>query len=164
MAQLVQAVFRGIDTKMRKKAVVVFCALSLLSSTGCVTFTIEPRPEPEQLIVTFVLCKRILPDGELLAPADITTDFTMEDPDVLCFVELKNVGKPMTLKWKWYSPDGTLIKETTDVPVNENEAYLEAVTAYDRLDMLSEESFKGYWVVVILVNGELAGRRTFTIH
>jgi hypothetical protein len=164
MAKLVQTVFCGIDTKMIKKAVVFFCALNLLSGTGCVTFKIEPRPEPEQLIVTFVLCKRILPDGELLAPADIASEFTIEDPDVLCFVELKNVERPMTLKWKWYSPDGILFKETTDVPVNENEAYLEAVTAYDRLDILPEESFKGHWVVVILVNRELAGRRAFTIH
>jgi hypothetical protein len=148
---------------MIKQAVVIYCALGLLVASGCVTFRIEPRPEPEQLIVTFVLCERVLPEGELLAPADITTEFTLEDQDVLCFVELKNVGRPMALKWKWYFPDGTLFKETISVPVNENEAYLEAVTAYDRLNIQSEESFKGHWVVVILVNGELAGRRTFNI-
>jgi hypothetical protein len=148
---------------MIKKAVAIFCATSFLAGVGCVTFKIEPRPEPEQLIETLVLCKRILPEGELLAPVDITTDFVLEDPEVLCFVELKNVGRFMRLKWKWYAPDGRLFKETADVPVNENEAYLEAVTAYDKLDIQQEEGFKGRWIVVILVNGELAGRRTFFV-
>jgi hypothetical protein len=163
MAKLVQTVFCGIDTEMIKKAVVIFSVASFLAGGGCVSFKIEPRPEPEQLVETLVLCKRVLPDGELLAPADITTEFVMDDPDVLCFVELKNVGRAMTLKWKWYAPDGSLFKETADVSVNKNESYLEAVTAYDGLDMQQEESFKGHWVVVILVNGELAGRRTFIV-
>ena len=163
MAKLVQTVFRGIDTEMINKAVVIFSVTSFLAGGGCVSFKIEPRPEPEQLVETLVLCKRVLPDGELLAPADITTDFVLDDPDVLCFVELKNVGRTMTLKWKWYAPDGMLFKETADVPVNESEVYLEVVTAYDRLDIQQEESFEGHWVVVILVNGELAGRRTFIV-
>lgn len=148
---------------MIKKAAIIFCVASFLAGAGCISFKIEPLPEPEQLVETLVLCKRVIPDGELLAPADITTDFVMDDPVVLCFVALKNVGQAMTLKWKWYAPDGTLFKETVDVPVNESEAYLEAVTAYDRLDTQQEESFGGRWMVVILVNGELAGRRTFIV-
>jgi hypothetical protein len=148
---------------MIKKTAVIFCVASFLAGAGCISFKIEPRPEPEQLVETLVLCKRVIPDGELLAPVDITTDFVMDDPEVLCFVALKNVGQAMSLKWKWYAPDGMLFKETIDVPVNENEAYLEAVTAYDRLDMQQEESFEGGWVVVVLINGELAGRRTFII-
>ena len=130
---------------------------------GCVSFKIEPLPDPEQIVENFVLCKIVLPDGELLAPADITADFVQDDPGVLCFVELKNVGRTMTLKWKWYGPDGMSFKETVDVPVNENEVYLETVTAYDRLEIPKGESLQGRWVVVILVNGKLAGRRTFNI-
>jgi len=148
---------------MIKKAVVVFCVTSFLTGAGCVSLRIEPRPEPEQLVETLVLCKRVLPGGELLAPVDITTDFVLDDPDVLCFVKIKNVGQTITLKWKWYAPDGMLFKETADVPVNEIETYLEAVTAYDGLDIEQEESFEGRWAVVILVNGELVGRRTFTV-
>jgi hypothetical protein len=149
---------------MIKKTIAIFCATSFLAGAGCLTLKIEPRPEPEQLIEALVLCKRVLPDGELLAPADITTDFVEQNPDVLCFVKLKNVGRIMTLKWKWYAPHGRLFKETADVLVNENEAYLEAVTAYDRLDIQQEAGFKGRWIVVILVNGELAGRRFFFVH
>jgi hypothetical protein len=163
VAELVQTVFRGIDAEMIKKAVVISCFVSYLLVGGCISFKIAPRPEPEQLVETLVLCKRVLPDGELLAPADVTTDFVLENSDVHCFVEIKNVGQIMTLKWKWYAPDETLFKETVDVLVNENEAYLEAVTAYDKLDILQEEGFKGLWVVVILINGELAGRRTFNV-
>ena len=148
---------------MRKKAVAVFTLTTFLFMGGCVSFKIEPLPDPEQIVENFVLCKRVLPDGELLAPADITADFVQDDPGVLCFVELKNVGRTMTLKWKWYGPDGMSFKETVDVPVNENEVYLETVTAYDRLEIPKGESFQGRWVVVILVNGKLAGRRTFNI-
>ncbi|MGD8537611.1 MAG: hypothetical protein PVI66_02710 [Candidatus Aminicenantes bacterium] len=148
---------------MKKKAVGIFYAAIILFAGGCVSFKIEPLPEPEQLVETFALCKRVLPDGELLAPVDITTDFVLEDPGVFCFVELKNVGESMTLQWKWYSPDGKLFKETDAVPVNTSQVYLETVTAYDRLDIPREESLKGGWVVVIVVSGRLAGRRTFNI-
>ncbi|MGD9344713.1 MAG: hypothetical protein PVH84_02545 [Candidatus Aminicenantes bacterium] len=148
---------------MIKKTVAIFCAVSFLGGGGCISFRIEPLPEPEQLVESFVLCKSVIPDGELLAPEETATNFNGSDPHVICFVGLTNVGRKMTLKWKWYSPDGKLYKETVEVPVNENDVYLEAVTAYDRLDIQQEESYKGRWLVVILVNGELAGRRTFTI-
>jgi len=148
---------------MIKKIAVIFCVVFFLSGGGCISFRIEPRPEPEHLVETFVLCKKVVPNGELLAPEGTTTDFDGNDPQVLCFVGLKNVGQKMTLKWKWYSPAGILFKETVDVSVNTTEVYLEAVTAYDRLDMRQEGIYEGRWVVVILVNEELAGRRTFTI-
>ena len=142
---------------------VVFYMGIILFLGGCISFKIEPQPEPEQLVEAFLLCKQVLPDGELLAPSDITTDFVLDDPGVFCFVKLKNVGRAMTLQWKWYGPDGTLYKETAGVPVNTNEAYLETVTAYDKLDVQTEKSFEGRWVVVILVSGRLAGRRTFNV-
>lgn len=148
---------------MIRKVIVIFCVASFFTVGGCVSLKIVPRPEPEQLVETLVLCKRVLSDGELLAPADITTDFAMDDSGVICFVELKNVSQAMTLKWKWYSPEESLFKETVDVLVNESHLYLKVVTAYDKLDMQQEGSFDGHWVVVVLINGELAGRRTFII-
>jgi hypothetical protein len=148
---------------MKKKAIAIFCLAVMLIVEGCVSFKIEPLPDPEQLLENFVLCKRVVPDGELLAPADTTTDFVRDDLGVLCFVELKNVGRAMTLKWKWYSPDGMVFKVTVDVPVNANEVYLETVTAYDKLDIPQDEGFEGRWVVVLLLNGKLAGRLTFNL-
>ena len=148
---------------MTKTTIVILCLAIFLNMEGCISFKIEPLPDPEQLIETFVLCKKVFPEEELLAPAERTTEFVWDDPGVFCFVELKNVGRAMTLKWKWYAPDGVLFKETADVPVNTNEDYLESVTAYDKLEIRREESFKGRWVVVILVSGRLAGRRTFDI-
>jgi hypothetical protein len=148
---------------MKIKVVVILHVAIVLFVGGCVSFKIQPLPEPEQLVETFLLCKRVLPDGELLAPAEIATEFIRDDPGIFCFVALKNVGEAMTLQWKWYGPDGTLFKETVAVPVNTNEAYLEAVTAYDQLNIPQEDRFEGRWVVVIFVSGRLAGRRTFHI-
>ena len=148
---------------MKKNVIVVFYFVAMLLVEGCISFKIQPLPEPEQLLENFVLCKRAVPDGELLAPADITTDFVLDDLGVLGFVELKNVGETIMLQWRWYSPDGTLFKETEDVPVNTSQVYLETVTAYDRLDIPQEESSEGRWVVVIIISGRLAGRRTFDI-
>lgn len=148
---------------MRKKAIVISSLAAMVIVGGCISFKIAPLPDPEQLLENFVLCKRVVPDGILLAPADITADFVRDDLDVLCFVELKNVGKAMTLKWKWYGPDGRVFKETVDVPVNETKVYLETVTAYDKLAIPQDEGFEGGWVVVLLVDGKLAGRRTFII-
>lgn len=148
---------------MIKGAIAFFCGVCILAAAGCISFKIEPRPEPEEIVETFVLCKRVIPDGELLAPADIAADFTADDPEVLSFVKLKNIERTVMLKWKWYAPDERLFKETADVPVNEDKVYLETVTAYDKLDMEREENFRGRWIVVILIDGELAGRRTFFV-
>lgn len=148
---------------MRKKAIVIFYLVAMVIVGGCISFKIEPLPDPEQLLQNFVLCKRVVPDGILLAPADISADFVRDDLDILCFVELKNVGRTMTLKWKWYGPDGMVFKETVDVPVNETQVYLETVTAYDKLVIPQDEGFEGSWVVVLLIDGKLAGRRTFVL-
>ena len=148
---------------MKIKKITVFGLIVVLSMGGCISFKIEPQPDPEQLVEAFLLCKKVLTDGELLAPSDVTTDFVLDDPGVFCFVELKNIGRVITLQWKWYAPDGTLHKETAVVPVNRTEAYLETVTAYDKLDIPKEKSSEGRWAVVVLVNGRLAGRRTFHV-
>jgi hypothetical protein len=148
---------------MKIKKIAVFFLIMVLSMGGCISFKIEPQPHPEQLVDAFLLCKKVLTDGELLAPSDVTTDFALDDPGVFCFVELKNIGRAMTLQWKWYTPLGTLYKETAVVPVNRIEAYLETVTAYDKLDVPKDQSSEGQWVVIVLVNGRLAGRRTFLV-
>ncbi len=149
---------------MKNRWIFIFCVITLFVGERCVSFKIEPLPEPEKLVKTLVLCKGIIPDGELLAPVDETADFVLGDSGVICFLELTNVSQAMTLKWKWYAPGGALFKETSAVPVNENRLYIETVTAYDKLDTQDEERFAGRWVVVILIDGELAGRQTFSIH
>jgi hypothetical protein len=149
---------------MKNRGLVIFCMTALFIGERCVSFKIEPLAEPEKLVKTLVLCKEIIPAGELLAPVDVTRDFVLGDSGVICFVELANVSQTMTLKWKWYAPGGALFKETNDVPVNESRVYIETVTAYDKLDTQHEERFAGRWVVIVLIDGELAGRQTFSIH
>ena len=68
---------------MKKKTILLVFTAIILYVGGCISFKIEPLPEPEQLVQTFVLCKSVLTEGELLTPADITSDFVLDDPAVL---------------------------------------------------------------------------------
>lgn len=149
---------------MKNKTLILIGVTALLAGEACVSFKIEPRPVPENLLKTLVLCKNVVPDDELLAPVDITSDFERTDGSVICFVELATVSQPITLQWKWYAPSGVLFKETAAVPVNKSQIYLETVTAYDKLDIQKEDPSVGRWVTVILIDGKLAGRRNFSIH
>lgn len=136
-------------------AVIVIC--------GCVSFKIQPPPDPENQVVTIVLCKRIEQREGLLFPEESLVEFKPGDGSIHCFVRIRNVNQTIRLKWKWYAPEGRLYRETKEVTVNENPIYLEAVTAYDQIDIKPEEPDEGLWTVVVMVNGQLIGRRTFRL-
>lgn len=130
---------------------------------SCVSFKISPPPLPENFADPLVLCKKVTQKGELLFPEEIQEEFLSGSGSIYCYVRLHSVSRVISLKWKWYGPGGCLARETDDVIVNEDEAFLEAVTAYDKLETRIEDGDEGRWTVLVLVNGVLAGRGTFLL-
>lgn len=150
---------------MRRTAAVYSCLGLLLlgMGSGCISFKIDPLPEPEREIRQITLCAEINEARELLQPGEATAEFRAGRDTVYCFLYLAEVAEPLTLQWRWYSPDLALFRESQEVPINQEETYLEAVTAYDKLDPESLEEHPGEWSVAVFVNGALLGRRSFSV-
>ena len=99
----------------------IFLTLGLLVVSlmdSCVSFKIQPPPDPENQVEMLVLSKRIEQRDGLLYPGESLVDYKPGDGSIHCYVRLKNVSQTIRLKWKWYAPDGLLYRETKDVTVN----------------------------------------------
>jgi hypothetical protein len=135
--------------------------ISLMIS--CVSFKIQPPPDPENQVEALVLCKRIEQKDGLIFPGVSLVEFKPGDGSIHCYVRLKDVSQTIRLMWKWYAPDGRLHRETKEVIVNRDAIYLETVTAYDQIELKPEKYEEGRWAVAVLMNGQLIGRRTFQL-
>jgi hypothetical protein len=130
---------------------------------SCLSFKIQPPPEPENQVDSIVLSKRIEQREGLLFPGESLTEFKAGEGAIHCFVRLENVNRTIRLKWKWYTSEGRLFRETKDVTVNRDPVYLETVTAYDHIAIEPDTHAEGRWTVVVMLNGQLIGRRTFLL-
>jgi len=138
--------------------------LLTIGLTGsCLSFRIQPPAEPENQVDSIVLCKTIEQREGLLFPGESLVEFNPAEGPIHCYVRLKYVSRAIRLRWKWYAPGGGLFRETEEVTVNRDLVYLETVTASDHMAFEQEEYEEGRWTVVILVNGDLIGRRTFQL-
>jgi len=148
---------------MKKTAVLMVASWMPVFLLSCVSFRISPPLQPENSIGTMVLCKNVEQKGELLYPEGIQEEFQEGLEPVHCFVRLHNVRRVIRLKWNWYDPQGKLCRKTDDLVVNRSEAYLEAVTAFDKIQAGLAEGAAGRWSVILFVDGVLAGRRSFVL-
>ena len=145
-----------------KKHILLLSLVLLLSQTwSCVSFKVDYLPLPDNRIEGIHLCKGIDDRDELLKPMDIQSEFTSKDEHIICFIWLKDIAIKLNLRWKWYSPDKKMVRDTGKFVVNPVERYLEAVTAYDRYKPNPDENVDGQWTVVVFMNDEFVGRKTF---
>lgn len=149
---------------MRKSFIFQIMIFLILALGNCISLKINPLPLPENMIEEIALCRKIDDSGELLKPLEITTDFRQDIEYVICFVSLRDVSQEIRLKWKWYSPDQELFKESKEVTVNKNVKFLEYVTAYDRITPGEEPKALGRWVVVVFMNDELIASKAFKVN
>jgi hypothetical protein len=147
-----------------KTAASLFGVLVIIGiGSGCISFRIDPPPEPEREIREITLCAEINEAQELLQPGEGTTEFRAGRDTVFCFIYLAEVAEALTLQWRWYTPDRVLFRESQDVQINQDETYLEAVTAYDKISPEPLEGHLGEWSVAVFVNGALLGRHSFVV-
>ncbi len=144
-----------------KIIILVFSCLCIMGGPGCISFKIEPLSDPARILHEVTLCREIDESKELLEPGDALAEFRTNRDPVICFLYLKDVAQKLELKWKWYSPDKTLFKESEEAVINREEIYLEAVTAYDRIEPEELANHPGQWSVSIFLNDALLTRVSF---
>ncbi|MFQ5722737.1 MAG: hypothetical protein ACE5GI_09630 [Candidatus Aminicenantales bacterium] len=148
---------------MRKFHLYLIIIFILFFLGSCISLKIKSFIPPENQVENIELCRKIDDSGELLIPKEIQNEFTIDDKHVICFIRIKDISTRITLRWKWYSPQKMIARDTGDIVVNEGEKYLLALTAYDKLQFLQEEKFDGKWTVVIFMNDKFIGKRNFRV-
>ncbi len=150
---------------MKRYKVIIILMFFCLFVNSCISFKVQPPFLTKDWLEEMVVCRRINDSGELLEPLERITDFSVDDDSVICFVRLKEISEEVILRWRWYSSDGTEVRDTGEVAVNENGNYLEAVTAYDRfrLDPGDEKNLSGEWTVAVFLNSHFLGKQSFRI-
>jgi len=147
-----------------KRNIIIVILLMLSSFFGsCITFRSEHLFPNDNQVECIHLCKGMEDSGDLLKPVDIQSDFTSKDDHINCFIKLKDVSIKIRLRWKWYSPDRKMFRDTGDVIVNQDEEYLGVVTAYDMLQLNPGSKNEGQWTVVVFMNDKFIGSKTFQV-
>jgi len=113
------------------------------------------------------LCSNIKIEKDLYTPVGITSDFKTLDKKVISFIRLNNINKEIQVRWKWYAPDGRLVRDTVqfDTLVNTQNDFIAVQTMYDELEFAQIEKplISGMWTVVFYLENLLAGSMNFTL-
>lgn len=148
---------------MKKYLAISVLVISLIFFWSCISFKVGYLLPSENQVESIHLCKKIDDSGDLLKPLDIQSEFTFKDDRVICFIRLKDIATRIDLRWKWYSPDKKLVRDTGNVIVSQGDRYLAAATAYDRFQLNPENIAEGQWIVVIFMNDKFIGKKLFQI-
>jgi hypothetical protein len=148
---------------MKKYLVISVLVISLSFFWNCISFKVGYLLPSENQVESIHLCKKIDESGDLLKPLDSQSEFTFKDNRVICFIRLKDIATRIDLRWKWYSPDKKLVRDTGNIIVSQGDRYLAAATAYDMFQLNPENIFEGEWTVVIFMNDKFIGKKLFQI-
>ena len=148
---------------MKKYLAISALVISLSFFWNCISFKVGYLFPSGNQVESIHLCKKIDDSSDLLKPLDIQSDFTFKDDRVICFIRLKDIGTKIDLRWKWYSPDKKLVRDTGNILVSQGDRYLAVATAYDRLQLNPENIAEGQWTVVIFMNDKFIGKKLFQI-
>ncbi len=141
-----------------------FFIFLLLGAAACVTFRPAARASGPE-VETFITCRAVAAAGGLHVPESAGDTFGADIESVYALVKLSDVGLDTWLRWRWYSPDGRLARDSGRIAVATQGRLLEAVTAFDRLDLAADPAARpaGVWTVVLFVEETLAEQTVFTI-
>jgi hypothetical protein len=148
---------------MKRYLVISVLVISLILLWNCISFKSGYLLPSVDQVESIHLCKNIDDSGDLLKPLDIQSEFTFKDDRVICFIGLKDIGTRIDLRWKWYSPDKKLVRDTGNIIVSQGDRYLAAATAYDMFQLNPVNIAEGRWTVAIFMNDKFIGKKLFQI-
>lgn len=148
---------------MKKYLAISVLVILLSFFWNCISFKVGYLFPSGNQVESIHICKKIDDSGDLLKPLDIQSEFTFKDDRIICFIRLKDLATRIDLRWKWYSPDKKLVRDTGNVIASQGDRYLAAATAYDMLQLNPENIAEGQWTVVIFMNDKFIGKKLFQI-
>jgi hypothetical protein len=113
-----------------------------------------------------VLAKDVDTSGTVGVPVELTSNFFINDEQVVAFLSLDDVTGSHTLRWEWIAPDGRIYLVSNDYSLVVNKGkYLPKVTAWHRLSINYEPAADtlGVWKVAVYVDDELVDVKPFTL-
>jgi hypothetical protein len=137
--------------------------LLLLSCSSPKMVTKAPQPKFNGI----VLAKDVDTSGTVGVPVEPTSNFFINDEQVVAFLSLDDVTGSHTLRWEWIAPDGQiyLISNDCSLVVNKGK-YVPNVTAWHRLSINYEPAVDtiGEWKVAVYVDDELVDVKPFMLN
>ena len=133
----------------------LFPLLALTLFAGGCSSTGEVRKEPRLRVVETTLAKGIDDTGTEIVPIEPTTIFSTEDPEVVCYVKLRNLSGKHRLRWAWYDPAGNLYYSTKSYSVAiPRGKYVEDAIAWHEISLRGEsaQEYPGSWKVDIYLD------------
>jgi hypothetical protein len=113
-----------------------------------------------------VLAKDVDTSGTVGVPVELTSNFFINDEQVVAFLSLDDVTGSHTLRWEWIAPDGRIYLVSNDYSLVVNKGkYLPKVTAWHRLSINYEPAADtlGEWKVAVYVDDELVDVKPFML-
>ena len=113
-----------------------------------------------------VLAKDVDTSGTVGVPVELTSNFFINDEQVVGFLSLDDVTGSHTLRWEWIAPDGRIYLVSNDYSLVVNKGkYLPKVTAWHRLSITYEPAADtlGEWKVAVYVDDELVDVKPFML-
>jgi len=130
---------------------------------SCMSFKIVSSAPGENILENLEFCPSVEEDQGILKPVEPRDEFEKDSTQIFCLIKVRVVSKSLTLRWKWYSPEKKLWKDTGEVVVYSGNKSIDFVSAYDRINPEKDELAQGVWTVAVFINGHLAGRRIFKV-
>jgi len=130
---------------------------------SCVSFKVGSSTPGEHILEKIEFCPSVEESPDVMRSVGPKDEFGQDDRQICCLIKVRVVSKSLTLRWRWYSPEKELWRDTGEVQVNTEGKSIDAVSAYDLISRDTDELAKGAWTVAVFINGHLAGRRAFKI-
>ena len=163
MAKSLQTICYRTDSEMRFRLSFLTIGWLIANCCSCMSFKIVSSAPGENILEEIAFCPNVEEDQGILKPAEPRDEFEKDSTQIFCLIKVRVVSKSLTLRWKWYSPEKKLWKDTGDVVVDSGNKSIDSVSAYDRINPEKDELAQGEWTVAVFINGHLAGRRIFMV-
>lgn len=135
----------------------------LLPLAGCFSFRVIVPPIPEDMVGSLAIIHSEPAAMDMEKPINDET-IAASDAVVIALIKVLQVSRPLTLQWRWYSPDNRLARSSKTVQINAKARYLAYFAAWDRLPREFYSENKGAWTVVITVDGSFLARKEFSVN
>ncbi len=132
-------------------------------SNGCLLLKIE-LPEDPGLKIDYFIVSETIPDQSMIEKHQKDGKVSINSNMIYSILKVSEVGKSGNIRWKWYGPDGKLIRVSPNIQINKNNSYLRYFVAWDNLNKEFFSDKPGYWSVVVFLKGKFFVKKKFNLN